>query len=341
MLAATDARELRLLNDYQRQFPLVHAPYAEIAERLGVDEDWVCDRLGRWQREGRVSRVGGVFRPRAIGVSTLATMAVPERDLARVAEAVSARPEVNHNYEREHRFNLWFVLTAADTAALHAALDAIRRETGYTPLSLPLLADYWIDLGFDLEKSASSVRDVPAGAGAGCRESTPSALSPVDRRVISALEEGLPLVPAPYAAIAAAAGVKEDHVVSRIARWLDDGVIKRLGIIVRHRELGYTANAMCVWDVPDAEADALGEKLARETAVSLCARRGRSSPEWRYNLYCIVHGRDRAQVERQVADMAAWHGLDRFPSAVLFSKRRFKQRGARYCAAGAASVGSG
>jgi DNA-binding Lrp family transcriptional regulator len=185
------------------------------------------------------------------------------------------------------------------------------------------------------------VRDVSAQSGSECRETTSAPLSPIDRRVLAALEEGLPLVPAPYAAIAARAGVREDHVVSLIARWLDDGVIKRLGVIVRHRELGYTANAMCVWDVPDAEADRLGEKLARETAVSLCARRGRSRPEWRYNLYCIVHGRDRGQVERQVADMAAWHGLDRYPSALLFSKRRFKQRGARYCASEASTVRPG
>ena len=340
MFGALDARESCLLNDYQRGFPLAHAPYGEIADRLEVDEAWVRDRLARWQADGRVSRVGAVFRPRAIGVSTLAALAVRDGDLARVAAVVSALPEVNHNYEREHRFNLWFVLTAPDSAALHAALDAVRRETGCTPLSLPLLADYWIDLGFDLEKRANAARQTMPGAPAGRGDLPPVALSTVDRRVIAALEEGLPLVRAPYAAVAEHAGVSEAQVVTRISRWLDDGVIKRLGIIVRHRELGYTANAMCVWDVPDADVDRVGETLARESGVTLCYRRGRARPDWPYNLYCMVHGRDRAQVELQVADMAAWHGLDRFPSAMLFSRRRFKQRGARYCSAAPGAEGA-
>jgi DNA-binding Lrp family transcriptional regulator len=333
-----DGRESRLLNDYQRGFPLAHAPYAEIAHRLEVDEPWVRGRLAQWQDDGRVSRVGAVFRPRAIGVSTLAALAVPEDDLVRVAGIVSARPEVNHNYEREHAFNLWFVVTAADQASLDAALAAIGRDTGYAPVSLPLLADYWIDLGFDLHpRDDAHCSPLPRRPASG-RYTGPLALSDVDRRVIAVLEKGLPLVHTPYASIAEQAGVSEADVLTRIAHWLDAGVIKRLGIVVRHRELGYAANAMCVWDVPDAEVDRVGAKLARETGVTLCYRRERALPGWPYNLFCMVHGRDRAQVELQVADMAAWHGLDRYASAVLFSRRRFKQRGARYCSGVLSSI---
>lgn len=324
-----DAREARLLNDYQRAFPVEPLPYARIADRLGADETWVRDRLARWQEDGRVSRVGAVFRPGSVGVSTLATVAVPGGDLARVADIVSARPEVNHNYEREHDYNLWFVATAPDAPALDAALAAIARDTGYTPLSLPLVADYWIDLGFDLGQPRGGAR-VPPARGPALRV----ALTEMDRRVIAALEPGLPLVSAPYAAVAERAGVGEADVLARVARWLDEGVIRRFGIIVRHRELGYAANAMCVWNVPDADADDIGGALARETGVTLCYRRGRALPGWPYNLYCMVHGRDRAQVRLAVADIAAWHGLDRFPGAILFSTRRFKQRGARYWAAG-------
>jgi DNA-binding Lrp family transcriptional regulator len=329
-----DERELRLLNDYQRSFPLVHAPFEEIARTLDVDEDWVRDRLGRWQREGSVSRVGAVFRPHAIGVSTLASMQVPAHDLERVAAIVSSFREVNHNYEREHRRNLWFVVTARDAAALEATLDALRERTGYAVVSLPLVAEYWIDLGFRLDwpAGASAAAGLkPAGNGRCGAAAVP--LSDEDRLVIAALEPGLPLVHAPYAAVAEQAGVAESEVLDRIARWMDAGVIKRLGVVVRHREFGYTANAMCVWDVPDAEVDATGQAIAGEPGVSLCYARERALPDWPYNLYCMVHGRDRGQVERLVAEMAAWHGLDRYPCAILFSRRRFKQRGAHYYAA--------
>ena len=317
--------ENRLLNEYQHGFPLTPAPYARIADELDVDEGWVRERIARWQEEGPVSRVGAVFRPNTVGVSTLAALAVPEADLARVAEIVSARREVNHNYEREHRYNLWFVVTAPDSAALNAALAEIARDTGYTPLSLPLVADYWIDLGFDLAHPPTTTRLPTAGAPAPC-----VTLSETDRRVIAALEPGLPVVSAPYADIAQKAGVAEADVVARIERWLDEGIIRRFGIVVRHRELGYTANAMCVWDVPDAIVDRMGECVAREAGVTLCYRRARAPAEWPYNLYCMVHGRDREQVRVHVADMAAWHGLDAYPCAILFARRRFKQRGARY-----------
>jgi DNA-binding Lrp family transcriptional regulator len=309
----------------------VREPFAALAKELATDEDWVRATLARWQEDGVVSRVGAVFRPGSIGVSTLAALAVPREDLARVAALVSAHPEVNHNYEREHRYNLWFVAAASAASALAAALAAIERETGHAPISLPLVADYWIDLGFDLSgaiaKNASHAPRRAAGVPM-------VALSAADRRLIAALEEGLPLVPAPYAAIADAAGVSEAYAQVRLADWLNRGVIKRLGVIVRHRQLGYVANAMCVWDVPDApdpgRFDALGEALAREPGVTLCYRRERALPGWRYNLFCMLHGRDRATVEQRLAEIVAAHDLARFPSAVLFSRRAFKQRGARY-----------
>jgi DNA-binding Lrp family transcriptional regulator len=161
------------------------------------------------------------------------------------------------------------------------------------------------------------------------------ALSDADRRLVDALETGLPLVPDPYGAIADAAGLSAAYVRVRLADWLNRGVVKRLGIVVHHRKLGYTANAMCVWDVPDAEADAVGEALAREPGITLCYRRERALPDWRYNLFCMLHGRDRGTVVARLAEIGAAHGLARYPSAVLFSRRAFKQRGARYGSEGA------
>jgi siroheme decarboxylase len=323
-----DPRENRLVNDFQRGFPLAREPFAAIADRLGTDERWVRAALERWLDDGTVSRIGAVFRPGAVGVSTLAALSVPDAELARVAALVSARPEVNHNYEREHRYNLWFVATAADKPELDAALVAIARESGHVPISLPLVADYWIDLGFDLT-GAGHARATRTRHASGVA-APELALSDADRRLVRALETGLPLVPDPYGAIADAAGLSEAYVLVRLADWLNRGVIKRLGIVVHHRKLGYTANAMCVWDVPDGEVDTIGEALARERGITLCYRRERALPDWRYNLFCMLHGRDRGTVEDRLAEICAVHGLARFPSAVLFSRQAFKQRGARY-----------
>lgn len=143
--------EKKLLNDFQHDFPLSPTPYADIAEMLGVSEGEVLQSISKLQQSGVISRAGPVFRPNRIGVSTLAAMSVPQHHLERVAHIVSAFPEVNHNYEREHGFNLWFVVTASSEEHLEIVLHEIEQHTGYPLMSLPMLEDYFIDLGFKLQ----------------------------------------------------------------------------------------------------------------------------------------------------------------------------------------------
>ncbi|GAB4508445.1 MAG: AsnC family transcriptional regulator [Sulfuricaulis sp.] len=150
MKTALTELDKRLLNDFQQDFPLSATPYADIARRLGVTEEEVLARLATLKHAGAVSRVGAVVRPNTVGVSTLAAMAVPSEKLESVAAVVNEYAEVNHNYEREHRLNLWFVAQAPDAARLTAVLDEITLRTGYEVLSFPLVEDYHIDLGFDL-----------------------------------------------------------------------------------------------------------------------------------------------------------------------------------------------
>jgi DNA-binding Lrp family transcriptional regulator len=143
--------EQRLLNEYQHCLPLTPEPWAEIARRLGVYETRVLETLERLQTEGVISRVGAVFQPNRLGASTLAAMAVPTAELERIAAIVNGFEEVNHNYEREHEFNLWFVVVAADEECLQSVLAEIEARCGYPLLDLPLEEEFHIDLGFDLQ----------------------------------------------------------------------------------------------------------------------------------------------------------------------------------------------
>lgn len=145
-----DEVERRILNDYQQGLPLDPQPFARIAQDLGISEETVLECLQSLQQDGVVSRVGPVFKPNRVGVSTLAAMAVPPERLEEVADLVSACPEVNHNYEREHHFNLWFVVTAEDARSLQDVLQGIRQRSGLEVLDLPMLEDYFIDLAFRL-----------------------------------------------------------------------------------------------------------------------------------------------------------------------------------------------
>ena len=144
------ALEKCLLNEYQRGFPLCPEPYAEIAAQLGVAEGEVIRTLESLQRRGFISRVGPVFAPQRAGASTLAALAVPEDRLESVAARVSGYAEVNHNYQREHAWNLWFVVTAPDQQRVEQVLADIEAVTGLPVLNLPLQRAFFIDLGFPL-----------------------------------------------------------------------------------------------------------------------------------------------------------------------------------------------
>ena len=155
-------------------------------------------------------------------------------------------------------------------------------------------------------------------------------LSPLDRRLLTALEPGLAITARPYEALAACAGISEAEVVSRLRALQEDGTISRFGVVVRHRALGYRANAMVVWDIPDEGLQEAGRSLAALPFVTLCYRRPRRPPYWPYNLFCMIHGRDRGEVLEQIERAAEACRLSGFSRDVLFSRRGFKQRGARY-----------
>jgi len=165
-------------------------------------------------------------------------------------------------------------------------------------------------------------------------------LSARELTLVAAIQAGLPLVSRPYAAIGAKISMSEAEVIERLSMWLANGILKRLGVVVRHRELGYQANAMVVWDIPDDQVQAVGKRMGEQAVVTLCYQRPRRLPEWPYNLFCMIHGRDRDVVRGHVDTLVRTCGLEGVPHEVLFSRRRFKQRGARCVDAGARSSDS-
>ncbi len=151
-----------------------------------------------------------------------------------------------------------------------------------------------------------------------------------DRMLIAAVQDGLPLVQRPYAAVGERIDMPETEVIERIRVLCAQGVIKRLGVIVRHRELGYRANAMVVWDVPDDRVNDLGRRFGGFEYVTLCYRRPRRLPYWPYNLFTMIHGRDRDAVREHIDQLVEACEAGDLSHEVLFSGKRFKQRGARY-----------
>jgi siroheme decarboxylase len=317
--------EFALLNRWQRSFPLDARPYQRLAEHLNSSEAEVISTLTRLKASGHISRIGAVFRPHTLGWSTLAAVAVHSDQVERAARLINAHPEVNHNYEREHHWNLWFVVAAAHRTEVERVLGEIGSETGCVPLNLPMVQDYHIDLGFDLGGD-----DASPHRRAEPHPTVVPALDDCDRALCSALEPGLEISPRPYAAVAAVCGETETEIAERIKRLQTTGIIRRFGVIVRHRELGFTANAMVVWAIPPEHIHAVGQRLGADPAVTLCYQRPASLPDWPYTLFSMVHGKDRATVLAEIARLRSSLDLTAFEHAPLFSQRRFKQCGARY-----------
>lgn len=155
-------------------------------------------------------------------------------------------------------------------------------------------------------------------------------LSREQKTLLSVLQNGIPLVPRPFEEIAKLIDSNEKDVINELSQFCSRGIIRRMGVIVRHRNLGYSSNAMCVWDIPDEIASHLGQKMKEFHFVTLCYRRKRSLPIWPYNLYCMIHGKTEEQVYAQLKELTQTLQLEKFPHQILFSRKEFKQRGAHY-----------
>ncbi len=317
---------LEVAERWQRGFPICTHPFAEIGKALDLTSSEIISMLVGLKARGALGRVGAAVRPNTIGSSTLAAMAVPAERIEEVAHAVTAEDAVNHNYERDHEINLWFVVTAPER---HDVLNTLRRisdRTGLQVLDLPLEQSYHIDLGFRLNGPRRGYQSAGSSSVGACE------IRVGDRELLSALEPGLSLVQRPYHDLASRLGWSEGQVMASLERLVDGGVISRFGCILRHRKIGFSANAMAVWDVPDDKVDEIATRLAKIDNVTLCYRRCRRFPHWPYNLFAMIHGTKRQLVRSQIGAAELACGLYAYPSAVLFSTRCFKQSGARYFA---------
>ncbi|MGZ8403684.1 MAG: siroheme decarboxylase subunit beta [Rhodoplanes sp.] len=314
------ASELALIDRWQRNFPLEPRPYATVGRSLGLDEDATIAAFERLIDAGVITRIGAVVKPHAIGASTLAAVRAPAPRLDTIAAAVSGEPLVNHNYQREHALNLWFVIAGPDRAAVTGTIERVERATGLTVLDLPLVDAYHLDLGFPLTAAAQREPTQPRRMDYRPRAG--------DRRVLAAIEDGLPLTPRPYREVGHTIDNDESDVIARLRALAAAGVVTRIGCIVRHRSLGFTANAMAVWDAPEGIVDAVAARMIRNPRVTLCYRRQRRLPDWPYKLFCMVHAKSRAEALAIVGDLNAVAEASYLDQAVLFSTRCFKQRGA-------------
>ncbi|WP_257298201.1 Lrp/AsnC family transcriptional regulator [Haloarchaeobius sp. FL176] len=333
-----DEVDARLIDGYQSGFPVVERPFRVVGEELGVSESEAFERVQRLRDEGVFRRFGAVLNPPVIGSSTLAAVQAPADRFDEVAEIINGYRQVNHNYRREHEWNMWFVVTAGSRETRDRILDEIAERTGCDVLNLPMLTDYYIDLEFPVVNADRFARESVESTEVSATRISENAtgdLSRFDAELLLAIQSGFPLSETPYRDIAAEIAPKLDGdvtvemVLDGVERLCEDGCIKRVGCIVNHVVTGFSNNCMVVWDVPDDELDERGLAVGELPYVTLCYHRPRRpEQDWPYNLFTMIHGRDPDAVDEKVDELAS----DYLPvdHERLYSTETLKQTGAQY-----------
>ena len=145
-----DRTDKQLINRLQRAFPVSPRPYLEVARELGIEEAEVIERLRRLLAEGGLTRLGAILNaPQLGGQRTLAAVAAPPERVDEVAAAINRHPEVSHNYERTHRYNLWFVVSSEDPKAIGRVIGEIEEETGLEVINVPTLEEYRVEFHYE------------------------------------------------------------------------------------------------------------------------------------------------------------------------------------------------
>ncbi|MCU4740745.1 Lrp/AsnC family transcriptional regulator [Natronoglomus mannanivorans] len=345
--ATLDDVDAALIDGYQSGFPVEERPFRAVGDALGIDEDEALERVERLRNAGILRRFGAVLNPPVIGSSTLAAVRAPADRFDEVADVINGYRQVNHNYERDHEWNMWFVVTAGSRTTRDRILEEIEERTGCEVLVLPMLTDYYIDLEFPVvnadQFARESLASVSVDGGAETAAQTPETdasatrisedaatdLSAFDCELLLAIQDGFPLSLTPYRDVAATLEAPVDDVLEAIDRLQADGCLKRIGCIVNHVVTGFDANCMVVWDVPDEELDERGERAGELPYVTLCYHRPRRPEQgWSYNLFTMIHGRDQEAVDAKIDELAAEY----LPVSHerLYSAATLKQTGARY-----------
>jgi DNA-binding Lrp family transcriptional regulator len=327
-----DDVDARLIDEFQSDFPIVERPFRAVADAINTTESDAFDRATRLLDEGVFRRFGAVLNPPVIGSSTLAAVSAPDDEFDEVAEVINGYQQVNHNYRRDHEWNMWFVVTAGSRDRRDEILAEIEAETGCAVLNLPMLTDYYIDLEFPVVNDDRFAREgIESTEVSATRisESATGDLSAFDADLLLAIQDGFPVSTTPYRDLAAELDADVDDVLAAVDDLRDKNCIKRIGCVVNHVVTGFRNNCMVVWNVPDDELDAIGERVGALPYVTLCYHRPRRPDlDWEYNLFTMIHGREADVVDEKIDELATDHLP--FAHERLYSTETLKQTGAQY-----------
>ena len=327
------AIDRKLLNILQSSFPLVEEPFDSIGEQLGIGRDEVIDRVARMKRKNVVRQISAIFDTRKLGYKTVlvAMRFAPDR-LDAGAHIINEHPGVSHNYARNGQFNLWFTLAVPPDESLEKTVDEMALKTGAEACRLmPTIRFFKIGVNFDMIREEGAATDYysPDGYNGRSREALPEAV-PVTEAEIAAireLQEDLPLVPRPFAPMAARLGITERELFDLAASFQERAIMRRFSAVLHHRRAGFMSNAMVVWKVPSERSVEVGSMMAGSPWVSHCYERP-TFPDWQYTHFTMIHATNSEKCEEVARGISRETGIDDY--MLLYSTREYKKTRVRY-----------
>jgi DNA-binding Lrp family transcriptional regulator len=328
-----------ICNIVQSDFPLVERPFLKIAEGLGITEDEVMERIIELKRKNIVRQIGAIFDTRRLGyTTTLVAMRIPEKSLDDAAQIINRHPGVSHNYARNGHFNLWFTLAVSPFEDMDETLAKMVKETGAEATrKMPTIKFFKIGVNFDMVKQESDAAtyfkpDEPADSKANAPMmdadwNKAQALTDFDIAFVRAMQEDLQIIPEPFKDMSDDLGIDIDALFAHVDDMVGRKLMRRFSAVLHHRRAGFAANAMGVWNVPEARSEEVGNLMAQSRSVTHCYERPRF-PDWKYSHFTMLHATSQEGCEELAKEISDTTGITDYQ--LLYSSREYKKTRVRY-----------
>jgi len=326
-LSSLAESDKELLNEIQWTFPLVTRPFDTIAKKFDTTPEIIKEKLNNLKEIGVLRQLSAIFDTRKLGyTSSLVAMEIEHDQLEHVASQINRHPGVSHNYERDHQFNLWFTLAVPPGADLNSELEKFNVLKGIKKVRmLPTLQLFKI--GVKLDMIDDKKHDVAPTEEKKEIKNTKFEPTEDDKDFIRELQKDMEIIDEPFVKAANNLGITEDELFSKMKHYESLGVLRRFAAILRHRQVGFTANGMIVWKVPEDRITSVGETLGSFPQVSHCYERP-TYDDWPYNVFSMIH----CKTHDEAYDVAKTiqNQIDVNEYKILFSSREFKKTRVEY-----------
>ncbi len=322
-----DEPDKELLNEIQWTFPLVSRPFDAIAKKFNTTPENIKERLNQLKEIGVLRQLSAIFDTRRLGyTSSLVAMEIEHDKLDYVANQINRHPGVSHNYERDHQFNLWFTLAVPPGSDLKSELEKFNVLEGIKKVRmLPTLQLFKIGVKLDMvDDKKHDVAPTETKKEVRNIEFNPTE---DDKEFIRQLQKDLPIIDEPFTEPAKSLGLTTDELFEKMRYYEEIGVMRRFAAILRHRQVGFTANGMIVWKVPPDRISQVGQTLGAFPQVSHCYERP-TYADWPFNVFSMIHCKTHDEANQMAKTIQDQIHVDEYK--ILFSSREFKKTRVEY-----------